>query len=265
MPSSVPKATASSLIWVPPGGWAGDCSVEGFVPLGDGDAPGLVAVGSASPPPQATRKSPKTASTSSTLSRPSFESLRTSGPSRLVDDDVDKAARDEEDTVYGTPLRVRLHLLAGKGELLCLRLADVDRHLEAVAQLAVDLDDEGVGLGAGEFRVGLGPALGVDAVGPAGALPQLLGDVGHAGGEHDDEVAQRFVPGVAVDWARLAGAGQVVGVLHQRRDHRVEAEVIQVVADAPEGAVGPASHLPHRLGVLLAVSWLVQHELPDAV
>jgi hypothetical protein len=66
---------------------------------------------------------------------------------------------------------------AGESERLRFFLVDLDRHVEAVAQAAVDLDDERERLGGCQRLVVLRPGLLVDALGVAEAGPELLGDV----------------------------------------------------------------------------------------
>src|SRR5581483_12474035 len=102
--------------------------------------------------------------------------------SLLLDDDVDEAARHIEHPQDLAAFGVRADTRAGQRHLPRLLLPDVDRHVEAVPQLAVDLDHERERLRSGQRLVVSGPALLVDAVGPAAAGPELLGHVGSARG-----------------------------------------------------------------------------------
>ena len=76
------------------------------------------------------------------------------------------------------------------------------------------------------------------------------------GGHHADETQRRcqehrrpdaFFPRRAVYWSGVAGALQRGGMLHQARDHRVEAEVLHLFGHSEDGLMrGPAQFLRGR-------------------
>ena len=136
--------------------------------------------------------------------------------------------------------------LGGAGGGFGFGLRDAGREREPLADLAVDLHDHGHGFVAGEFVVPLGPGLFVDRALAAAQGPELLGDVRRGGSEAERKRVDRFVPGVRVDGAGradavIADAGQRVGELHHRGDHRVETEALDVVGDLADHRVGLAA------------------------
>ena len=77
----------------------------------------------------------------------------------LANDEVDELAGHDDLLDDLLAVEVAADLLAAARQLQQLVLGGVGRRLDPVAQLAVDLDDEGEGVGCQQRRVGLGPGL----------------------------------------------------------------------------------------------------------
>src|SRR5215207_372170 len=121
------------------------------------------------------------------------------------------------------------------------RFRDICRGVDTVAQLAVDLDYERDLLGLDQGFLIAWPRLLVHRVLLTHRGPHLLGVVRRERAEDRDEGPQGFVPLVVPD--ATSYREQVVGVLHERGDGRIEAEGLEVVCDLLYQAVRPALQL----------------------
>ena len=96
--------------------------------------------------------------------------------------------------------------------------------------------------------------------------PQLLGEVGRGWRQQQQQRLGGLVPGRAVHHAASLACGQVVGELHQGRQHGVEAEALHVLGDAADRLVGQVTDLvgltQHPMTVRLGG---IQRQVPDAV
>ena len=80
-----------------------------------------------------------------------------------------------------------------RGHRLHLLSFDIGVHLDAVADLAVDLDHQGDSTRPGRFLVPVRPGLQVHAVGRAYLLPQLLRDERRERRQQQDEALHGLV------------------------------------------------------------------------
>src|SRR5215217_8110600 len=155
----------------------------------------------------------------------------------LPDYQVDQASGDVDALPELAALDVGPDLRARERQLLRVLFGDVRRDLYAVAQLAVDLHHERDLLGPYEALVPGWPLLQVDRRPLPHRSPHLLGVVRRERREHEDESAQRtgpfLLPHLALD------REQVVGVLHERGDGRVEPKRLEVLSDLLDRPVRP--------------------------
>ena len=76
---------------------------------------------------------------------------------RRSDDDIDDAARDDDDLLHRLPGKEPDHILIRQRQLFNLGRGHVLRHADFRPPLAVDLDRQGDGVVDQQRRVGLGP------------------------------------------------------------------------------------------------------------
>ena len=144
---------------------------------------------------------------------------------------VDEAAGDVDQLSHGFALGVGLNSGAGEGDLSHFFFRDGGGCLHAVSEASVDLDDEGNYFLRRQVGVPLGEGAVVDAVGATRPLPELLGQVGRKGGQHEEEFLGAFAPECGVDALLVPRLGEVVGEFHEAGDGGVELEAVQVCVD----------------------------------
>src|SRR5919202_4034161 len=159
----------------------------------------------------------------------------------LAHHEVYQAPRHVDALLEVPPLDVGPETGAREGELPRVLLADIRRRLYAVAQLAVDLDDERDLICGYEALVPGGPPSQVDRVLLLHLRPHLLGVVRRERREDGDEGPQGVLPPLLPHFA--PDRQQVVGVLHQRGDGRVEPERLEVLRDLLDRPVRPPVEL----------------------
>src|SRR5579884_4157316 len=150
---------------------------------------------------------------------------------QLADDDVHQLVRHGDHLHHLLALDMRLHPQTG----LCL-LGDCFHvfttwHLQAVTQLAIDLNHHGDHVLYGHGLVELGPGLRVDAPRMPAAVPQLFGDVGRDGGHDQQHLLDRPRPDIAT-LQRGSQPDHQIRQLHQRADGSVVLIAVQVIAHA---------------------------------
>jgi len=99
-------------------------------------------------------------------------------------------------------------------------------------------------------------------------LPQLLGNVRHHRGHHQQQHVDRLIPGPVAGHGRLLGLYQVVVELHQAADDGVPLESLDVLGDLFQRLVDHVAQLAHLRGELLASRHATRrlgHHGPDAL
>ena len=159
-------------------------------------------------------------------------------------DDVDESGRARDDTARRRAGERGDHALARERERDGVLLAEVDGHLDAILHLAVDLDDERLGLDGEQRRVGDRPGRRVHAVGPrAPSLPEARGHVGHHRGKQREQRRDRLVDDVAVPAVRRGDRLGDGGVqLSEPGDRGVEPPLVEVLGDRADGLVHALAH-----------------------
>src|SRR5215208_2657630 len=162
-------------------------------------------------------------------------------PGPLSDDEVDEPSGDVNALAELFALEVGTDPGARQSQLSGCLFRDVGRGIYTVAQLAVDLDYERYLLSLDQGFIIAWPRLLVHRIFLPHRGPQLLGVVRRERAEDRDEGPQGLVPLVVPDAATYRE--QVVGVLHERGDGRIEAERLEIVCDLLSQAVRPALQL----------------------
>src|SRR5215210_5992515 len=163
----------------------------------------------------------------------------------LSDDEVDEPARYIDALAELLVFEVGTNPGARDRQLLRRLLGDICGGFDAVAELAVYLDDKRYLLGLDQGFFIAWPRLLVHRVLLPHHGPHLLGVVRRERGEDRDEGPQGLVPRVLLD--AVPDREQVVGVLHEGRDGRVEAEGFEVFCQLLDQTVRPARQL-RRVG-----------------
>src|SRR3954447_17872874 len=101
----------------------------------------------------------------------------------LIDDQVHEPARNDDLLDDRLAVEMALNVLAPSRQLGQLRLGGVGRDLEPVAELAVDLHDQHVGVALEQCRVGFRPGLLPDPL----ALQPLIDLRAEVGGEREEQ------------------------------------------------------------------------------
>src|SRR5215210_2571 len=164
----------------------------------------------------------------------------------LSDDEVDEPARYIDALAELLVFEVGTNPGARDRQLLRRLLGDICGGFDAVAELAVYLDDKRYLLGLDQGFFIAWPRLLVHRVLLPHHGPHLLGMVRRERGEDRDEGPQGLVPRVLLD--AVPDREQVVGVLHEGRDGRVEAEGFEVFCQLLDQTVRPARQL-RRVGL----------------
>src|ERR671910_774860 len=168
-------------------------------------------------------------------------SQRRGVPGPLSYDEVDEPAWHVDALAELLAFEVRTDPGARQCQLSGRLFGDICWGFDAVAQFAVDLDYERYLLSLDQVFLIAWPRLLVHRVLLPHRGPHLLGVVRRERAEDRDEGPQGFVPLLVPDAA--SDREQVVGVLHERGDGRVEAEGFEVVCDLLYQAVRPALQL----------------------
>src|SRR5690625_976475 len=189
----------------------------------------------------------------------------TARASLALDYEVDEAAGHDDFADQFAALEVARDVLLALGDLQHLLLAGAGRNLDLTAHLAVHLDGHADRIHDEGGLVVVGPLLQVDGAFEAGALPQLLGQVGGDGGDEQEETADGLPPlGTLRELAALQLAHRPLEG-HELGHGGVEREALEVLGDLLDGSVHGAAQLLNVAVRALALGRFVQYDAPDAV